>query len=229
MTLPNVKDLPKSERPRERLARLGTASLSLPELLAILISSGNGKGHNVTEISSNLLNAFDGNLKDLLSASIEELSSVEGIGFAKACQIKAVFELGKRVASFCEKERRLITSTDDVVNLVLPDMMYLKQEEFKVVLLDSKNRVIRTHMVSVGSLDSTLVHPRDVFRPAIVHAAAFIILVHNHPSGDPTPSEQDILLTRELCMCGKVLGIEIVDHVIVGTAEYASMKLRKLM
>lgn len=229
MSLPNVKDLPESERPRERLARLGEASLSLPELLAILISSGSGKGHNVTEITNNLVNTFEGNFKDLFSASIEQLSNVDGIGFAKACQIKAVFELAKRIATFCEKEHRLITSTDDVVNLVLPDMMYLKQEEFKVVLLDSKNRVIRTHVVSLGSLDSTLVHPRDVFRPAIVHAAAFVILVHNHPSGDPTPSEQDILLTRELCMCGKVLGIEIVDHVIVGTTEYVSMKLRKLM
>lgn len=227
--MPRIKDLPKSERPRERLAQLGAEHLSIQELLAILISSGNKKSCDVTEIANNLLKTFDGNLTDVFSATIQELSRVEGIGFAKACQIKAVFELGKRIAAFCREEHPFIKSTDDVVMLVLPHMMYLKQETFKAILLDSRNQVIRFHTVSVGSLDSAYVHPRDVFRPAISHFAASIILVHNHPSGDPTPSEQDILITQELCMCGKILGVEVLDHVIIGKSDYASMKLRKLM
>ncbi len=227
--MPRIKDLPKSERPRERLAQLGAENLSIQELLAILISSGNKKNCDVTEIVNNLLKTFDGNLADVFSATIQELSGVEGIGFAKACLIKAVFELGKRIAAFCREEHPFIKSTDDVVMLMMPHMMYLEQETFRVVLLDSRNKVIRFHTVSVGSLDSAYVHPRDVFRPAISHSAASIILVHNHPSGDPTPSEQDILITQELCMCGKILGVEVLDHVIVGKSDYASMKLRKLM
>lgn len=229
MTLLNLKDLPKSERPRERLARLGADHLSLQELLAILLSSGNSRGHDVAQIARNLLKTFDHNLKDLFSASIPELSQVEGIGFAKACQIKAVFELGKRIASFCQEEHPLISSTEDVVTLVKPHMVYLRQEQFRVILLDSKNRFIRQQIVSLGSLDATMVHPRDVFRPAIAYTAASIILVHNHPSGDPTPSDQDILLTQQLCMCGKVLGIDVLDHVIIGTSDYVSLKHRELM
>ena len=225
----SIKDLPKSERPRERLARYGTEKLSVQELLAILVSSGSSRNHDVARIVNNLLNAFEGNLKDLFSASIEELLMVEGIGFAKACQIKAVFELGKRIASYCKDDRKLITTTEDVVLLVLPHMMYLKHEEFRVVLLDSKNKVIREHTVSMGSLDRAFAHPREVFRPAVAAAAASLILVHNHPSGDPTPSEQDILLTRELCMCGTVLDIEVLDHIIIGASNYVSMKLRELM
>ncbi len=229
MAVNTVKDLPKSERPRERLARLGAEQLSVQELLAILISSGNSKNHDVIQIANNLLKKFDNNLIDLFSASIEELLQVEGIGFAKACQIKAVFELGKRTASFCKEEHPLIQNTDDAIRLVLPHMVYLKQEVFKVLLLDSKNRLIRHQTVSVGSLDSALVHPREVFRPAVAAAAAAIILIHNHPSGDPTPSKQDILLTQKLCMCGKVLGIEVLDHAIIGTSDYISMKHRDLM
>jgi len=224
-----IKDLPESERPRERLARYGAEKLSNQELLAIFISSGSSRNHDVTQIVTNLLNTFDGDLIDLFTASLHELVQIEGIGFVKACQLQAVFELAKRTVSFSTDTRNPFTSTEDVVNLVAPHMMYLKQEEFKVLLLDSKNRLIREHTVSIGSLDKALVHPRDVFRPAIAHGAASIILVHNHPSGDPTPSEQDILLTRELCMCSKVVSIEILDHVIIGASGYVSMKLRELM
>jgi DNA repair protein RadC len=218
--------LPKSERPRERLARLGAEYLSLPELLAILISAGTRKGKDVGEIAVTLLNRFDGNITQLFSASIEELSTISGIGFVKACQIKAVFELATRIAAFCEHERPRITSTDDVVVMVSPRLRHLKQEQFLTVLLDSKGKVIKCKTISVGSLDSALVHPRDVFRPAIVHSASSLIVVHNHPSGDPTPSDEDILLTRELCMCGKLLYIDILDHIIIGDTDYVSLKHR---
>ncbi len=168
--------------------------------------------------------------KRLEKYGVETLTDEELLQFVnskEAYQIKIIYELGKRIFSFQERYPQ-ITSTDDVVKLLFP-IMYLKQEEFRVVLLNSKNKVIGIPVISRGSLDQTVVYPRDVFRPAIISGACFIILVHNHPSGDPTPSETDILLTRELCMCGKVMGIEVVDHVIIGTEGYASFKLRKLM
>jgi DNA repair protein RadC len=224
-----VKDLPKSERPRERLASHGAHTLSALELLAVLISSGDEESQNTLEIAANLFAAFNGSFRELFTASIEELSQVEGIDFVKACRIKAVFELGKRTASYFEEDHPVIATTDDVITLLAPHMMYLKQEEFRVILLDSKNRLIKFCTISMGSLDAALVHPREVFRPAIAHAASSIILVHNHPSGDPTPSEQDILLTRELCMCGKIVGVEVLDHVVVGFLTYVSLKHRELM
>ncbi len=221
------QDLSESQRVRKYLARNGEDTLSNQELLAVLIST-ESRDYPAPEVAATLLNAFDGNLKDLFTATIHQLTCVEGVGFSKACKIKAAFELGKRAASYCENTL-VIKSTDDIVPLVLPYMVFLKQEQFRVILLDSKNKFIRTCIISVGSLDKALVEPREVFRPALTHAAASIILVHNHPSGDPTPSEQDILLTQQLCMCGKVLGIEVVDHVIIGISGYASFKKRNLM
>ena len=173
--------------------------------------------------------AFDGHLLDILTASIHQLTQVKGIGFVKACQIKATFELMKRIASYCEEERPVIACTDDVVRLLGPRMMFLKQEEFRVILLDSKKRLIRHCQVSLGSLDQTIVHPREVFRPAVAAGAAFITVVHNHPSGDPEPSEYDTLLTEKLCMSGKILGIEVVDHVIIGIRDHMSFKDNGLM
>lgn len=194
-----------------------------------MLGTGNRKGQNAVEVASQLLKVFDGNLGSLFSASVEELSAVEGIGFAKACKIKAVFELGKRIISYCREERLPVQSSADVVHLVLPHMTYLTKEEFRVILLDSKNKVIAHEIVSVGSLDKTVVHPREVFRPAVSHAAASIILVHNHPSGDPTPSQHDVLLTQDLCTCGKILDIEVIDHIIIGRPDFVSMKYRNLM
>lgn len=154
---------------------------------------------------------------------------MENIGYVKACQTKAAFELGKRIISHCKEEQLFIASTENVITLMAPHMMCLKQEEFRVLLLTSKNRLIRYETVSKGSLDAALVEPREVFRPAIAAGAASIILVHNRPSGDPEPSERDIALTRELCMCGNVVGIEVLDHIIIGHSDCVSMKYRKLM
>jgi len=208
---------------RTALIHYGAEHLNSQKLLEVLISPGCKKG-TAAEVAANLLKAFDGDLIDLFSASIYQLTRVEGIGFVKACKIKVAFELGKRISSYYKEEHPLISSTDDVVTLMAPYMRYLKQEEFRVLLLDGKNRLIRYHRISVGSLDRAVVHPRDVFRPAIAAGAASIILVHNHPSGDPAPSKQDLLLTRELYMCGKVVDIEVLDHVIIGFSDLVSLR-----
>ena len=208
---------------RTALIHYGAEHLNSQELLEVLISPGCKKG-TAAEVAKNLLKAFDGDLIDLFSASIHQLTQVEGIGFVKACKIKAAFELMKRINSYCKEMHPEIASAKDVVKLVGSHMKYLKQEEFRVLLLDGKNRLIRHQRISLGSLDKALVHPRDVFRPAIAEGAASIILVHNHPSGDPTPSKQDLLLTRELYMCGKVVDIEVLDHVIIGLSDHVSLK-----
>jgi len=210
------------------LARQGVERLPAHELLAVLISPGYSK-EKASEVAVNLLKTFDGNLVDLFSASIEQLTQVKGIGFVKACQIKATFELGKRVASYCKEEHPVISSTEDVVKLLAPHMQFLKQEEFRVVLLNSNKRLIRHERVSLGSLDAAFVHPREVFRPAVAAGAASLILVHNHPSGDPTPSEQDIKLTEQLYMGGKIVSIEVADHIIIGFSDYVSLKDKGLM
>jgi DNA repair protein RadC len=153
---------------------------------------------------------------------------VKGIGFVKACKIKAAFELWKRTVAYCDEDP-VITSPHDVVRLLAPHMRHLKQEEFRVLLLDSRRRLIRHCRVSLGSLDAALVHPREVFRPAVTEGAASIFIAHNHPSGNPEPSDEDILQTRRLGMCGVILDIDVVDYVIIGFIEHVSMKERKLL
>ncbi|MBU7046171.1 MAG: DNA repair protein RadC, partial [Theionarchaea archaeon] len=178
---------------------------------------------------ANLLKTYEGNLIHLFCASNNQLMETEGIGFKEAQKIKAVFELTKRIAAFCEEDHPKITSKDDVTKLLAPHMMFLPQEEFRVILLNAKQKLIRVETVSLGSLDKALVEPRDVFRPAITFNAASLVIVHNHPSGDTQPSEQDVLLTRELCMCGIILGIEVLDHIIIGVRDHVSFKERGLL
>ena len=221
-----MKDLPELERYKDLV--LEPQNLSVQELLAILISSNNRNDKKVSEIVKNLINTFNNDIADISTASIAELSQVKGIQFGEACQIQVAFELGNRIGSYCRRNHPFITSTEDVVTLV-HDMIVLGQEEFRIILVDSKGRTIRCLTIPLDLSESSPIHPRDVFSPAIAHAASSIIVVHNHPSGDPTPSEQDILLTRELCMCGLMLGIEVVDHVIIGSFDYVSLKHRKLM
>ncbi len=219
-------DQPRTKK-RDRTRNLEIDHLSDRELLALLISPGNSK--RASEIAQTLLKAFDNNLLDIFTASIHELTQVKGIGFARACTILAASELGKRSASFFEEVNPPITSPEDVVKLLAPFMRFLKQEEFRVILLDHRKSLINHYRVSLGGLDSTIVDSRDVLRPAITAQAPYIILVHNHPSGDPTPSEQDILLTRQLFSSGKILDITILDHIIIGWPDYVSMKERKLL
>jgi DNA repair protein RadC len=202
----------------------GAESLTNQELLAVILSGDMGALN-----AGNLLNTYEGNLIHLFCASVNQLMETEGIGFQEAQKIKATFELTKRIAAYCEEDHPKITSKDDVTKILAPHMMFLPQEEFRVMLLNAKQKLIRVEPVSLGSLDKALVEPRDVFRPAITFNAASLVIVHNHPSGDTQPSEQDVLLTRELCMCGIILGIEVLDHIIIGVRDHVSFKERGLL
>ncbi|MBU7046977.1 MAG: DNA repair protein RadC [Theionarchaea archaeon] len=217
-------DLFKEEKIDQEISVKGAENLTNKELLAVILSEDRG-----ALTAADLLNAFDGNLIHLFCASINQLMETEGIGFPEAYKIKAVFELTKRIAAYCEEERPKIASKADVTKILAPHMMFLPQEEFRVMLLDAKQKLIRVETVSLGSLDKALVEPRDVFRPAITFNAASLVIVHNHPSGDTQPSEQDVLLTRELCMCGIILGIEVLDHIIIGVRDHVSFKERGLL
>jgi DNA repair protein RadC len=201
-----------------------TESLTNEELLAVILSGDRGALNAV-----NLLNLYNGNLVHMFCASITRLMETDGIEFQEALRIKATFELTKRIAAYCEEDHPKIASKDDVTKILAPHMMFLPQEEFRVMLLNAKQKLIRVETVSLGSLDKALVEPRDVFRPAITFNAASLVIVHNHPSGDTQPSEQDVLLTRELCMCGIILGIEVLDHIIIGVRDHVSFRERGLL
>ncbi|MEO0115273.1 MAG: DNA repair protein RadC [candidate division WOR-3 bacterium] len=223
-----VRDLPKSERPRERLLRLGPEALSAQEILAVILSRGTA-GKSVMNIAQELLSKF-GNLKAIASASIEELCQIDGIGPAKACQIKAALELGKRAEGYPEDLSKIeIKTTQDVLRVVRPKLKDKKKEYFLLLLLDSRNQLIRPVDISIGSLDATVVHPREVFKEAIAASAASVICVHNHPSGNPEPSDDDLNLTKRLVLAGNLLGIEILDHIIIGAQGYYSLKSHSLI
>jgi len=223
-----MRDLPVQERPRERLVRYGADKLSGEELLAVLISRGT-KGMPVREIAHELLVRF-GSVARIADASIEELKLIPGMGMAKACQLKAAFELARRLQEFqAPKEREELNSPEAIVRLVKPQLTERKKECFFSVLLDIRNRHIRTERVSVGSLDATLAHPREVFDAAVHDHAPAMVLVHNHPSGDPTPSAEDIRLTRRLVEAGKLLGINVLDHIIIAGDRYYSFRSHALI
>jgi DNA repair protein RadC len=217
-----VRDLPPAERPRERLIRLGAEALSAQEILALILGRG-VRGESVMVTAQKLLSKF-GSLQGIADSSVEELSQVNGIGPAKAAQLKAAFDLGRRIEAAPRTGRGAVTSPEDVVKAVAGDLKGKKREHFLALLLDTRNRLIRTATVSMGSLDSSIVHPREVFKEAIKASAASVIFVHNHPSGDPEPSHDDIELTRRLVEAGKLLGIVVLDHVIVGDGAYLSLK-----
>jgi DNA repair protein RadC len=222
-----VHDLPLSERPRERLLKLGSEALSSPEVLALLLGRGI-KGESVIVTAQKLLSKF-GNLKNLASASVEELTQIKGIGPAKAAQIKAAFELGKRLEySFDEGSKITVKSPEVAIKAARSQLKGKKKEHFLVLCLDTRNHLINTHQVSVGSLDCSIVHPREVFKEAISSCAASVIFVHNHPSGDPTPSEDDIKLTKRLIEASEIIGIEVLDHIIVCDKDHLSMKAKNI-
>lgn len=223
-----MRDLPAAERPRERLLRYGADKLSGEELLAVLIGRGT-RGVPVRELAHGLLVRF-GSVAAIADATVEELKQVSGIGTAKACQIKAAFELARRFQENCAPDNReAITSPEAVVRLIKPRLIEKKKECFFTVLLDIRNRHIRTEQVSVGSLDATIAHPREVFDPALHDHAPSIIVVHNHPSGDPTPSAEDISLTRRLVEAGKVLGIKLLDHIVIAGEKFYSFRDQGLL
>jgi len=222
-----IHDLPLAERPRERLQKYGAQALSAQEILALILGRGIS-GESVMVTAQRLLERF-GNLRKITEASLEEMSQVRGIGLAKAAQIKAACELAKRIDSHMEASQKPVIKTpENVVELVKGDLKGQKKEHFLVIMLDTRSRLIKVAELSVGNLDSSIVHPREVFREAISASAASVIFAHNHPSGDTTPSEDDIKLTRRLGQAGELMGIDVLDHVIIGGEDYLSLKREEL-
>jgi len=218
-----IKDLPKVDRPREKLEKYGPEKLSDSELLAILLRTG-AKGINVVELARKTLGKFSGS--GLAKANFKELKNTFGLGAAKACEIVACFELGRRLLQ--NKKSQIYLTPKDVWN-ELKDIRDNKKEHFVIFFLDARNQEIKREIISVGSLNANLVHPREVFEPAVRHLAAQIILAHNHPSGDPEPSEDDLEITKRLVESGKILGIEVIDHIIVVKNGFLSLKEKNLI
>ncbi|MDK2892935.1 DNA repair protein RadC [Methanohalophilus sp.] len=216
-----IKDLPEEERPRERLMKRGAESLSNSELLAVILRTGTAK-ENVISLCNRIFSEY--NIKQLSQASLTKLMEIHGVGNAKAAQIAAIFELARRLESFCEEPKRKIKSSADVYSLIYPQVRELKKERLTTLHLDTKNNVIREEIVSIGTLNSNIVHPREVFKSALLESAASVIITHNHPSGDPSPSREDIAVTQKLVDGGKLLGIDVLDHVIIGDGCYVSLK-----
>jgi len=221
-----ITDLDEEERPRERLAKLGPQALSKPELLAILLRVG-VQGENAVQVGQRLLQAFGG-LAGLQRASFAEVCQQRGMGSAKAAQVKAAIELGNRLRLETPDEKPAIHSPADAAALVQYEMAGLTQEHLWVINLDTRNRLLNIEKVYVGSLNSSMVRVGELFKPAIQRNAASIIVVHNHPSGDPTPSPEDIALTKSIVQAGKLLDIELLDHLVIGQNKFVSMKERGL-
>ena len=224
---PTIKDLPAEERPRERLHASGAHALTTAELIAILIRTGNAE-RSAVSLGEFLLAEF-GSIKGVATASLEQLAGVKGLGEAKAAQIKAAIEFGNRLALFTEDARPAITGPRDVANLLMPELRHQKKEHLKSLLLDTKNKVLAIRTVSIGDLSSSIVHPREVFKDAVVASAASIIVAHNHPSGDPTPSAEDVTVTKRLIQAGEIMGIDLLDHIVLGDGDFISLKERGLI
>jgi DNA repair protein RadC len=218
-----IRDLPPAERPRERLQQLGPGALSAQEVLAVVLGRGVA-GESVMVTAQRLLSRFE-SLKGLSAASVEELTQVKGVGPAKACQIKAAFELASRLEnSSASSDRPVVKTPEDVASLVGGRLKDKKKEYFLALLLDTRNRLIRIAEVSVGSLNASIVHPREVFKEAITASAAAVVFAHNHPSGVAEASEDDIKLTKRLAEAGEIVGIDVLDHIIIGDRGFYSLK-----
>ncbi len=222
-----IKDLPLSERPRERLMQDGASVLSDAELLGILIRTGS-RQDTAVQLAERILVEING-LHELPRVTADEIKKVKGFGPAKAVTLLAAAELAKRLSNRFRVEAVTVSSPGDAAGLVMEEMRHYQKEHFRVVMLDTKNKVLGIEDISIGSLNTSLVHPREVFRPAIRKACASVILVHNHPSGDPTPSREDLDVTRRLCEAGKLMGIEILDHVVIGDGRYLSFREKGLL
>lgn len=216
-----ILDMQKEERPRERLIKNGAAALSDSELLAIILRTGS-KQENVINLSQRLLSEY--NLKQLSTINIVQLMNIHGIKESKAAQIAACFEIARRLESFNEEVKPKVNSPEDVYRRIYPRMREQKKENFIELCLDTKNQIIKEEIISIGSLNANVVHPREVFKTALAVSAAHIIVAHNHPSGDPTPSREDIEVTKKLMEAGKIIGVDVLDHVIIGDGRHFSMK-----
>lgn len=216
-----VSNIPKEYKPREKLLKYGSNFLTDEELLAIILRTGN-KEENVLELSKRILNEIGG-IHGLLNCSVEEFMTIKGIKSAKATQILSVCEIYKRLSK--PKDKRLkVRKPSDIISLIMTDIFFMEQEIFMVITLNSKNNVLSKKEIFKGSLNSSLVHPREVFKEALKNSAASIIICHNHPSGDPCPSKEDINVTKRIKECGNIMGIELLDHIIIGDNNYISLK-----
>ncbi|WP_338451471.1 DNA repair protein RadC [Niallia oryzisoli] len=217
-----IRDYPKDERPRERYIHYGPESLSNQELIALMLRTGT-KEESVLQLSNRLLTHFEG-LRLLKDATLDEITSIKGIGTAKAIQVLASIELGRRISNLQHDDRYVIRSPEDGAKYVMNDMRFLSQEHFVTLYLNTKNQVLHKKTIFIGSLNASIVHPREIYKEALRRSAASIVCVHNHPSGDPSPSREDIEVTRRIVECGKILGIELLDHLIIGENKFVSLK-----
>lgn len=217
-----IKDIEATQRPREKMHQFGAQTLSEGELLAILINTGN-KEFSAIELGETIVMKAGG-IRELADLDLESLQKIKGIGLAKATTIFAAIELAKRISKTRHKDRFTVDSPDSLAGIFMEEMRYEKKEKVKILLLDTKNKIIGDFLVSEGSLNSSIVHPREVFKEAVRRSANKIILVHNHPSGDPDPSIEDIRLTNRLVEAGKIMGIELLDHIIIGDGTYCSLR-----
>lgn len=222
-----IRDVHVSDRPRERLVRQGASSLSNQELIAILLRTGT-KQESVLHLANRVLNYFE-QIQELKNASIEEITAVKGIGQAKAVQLLAAVELGKRLAQQKTDDKFTIRSPKDAATYLMHDMTSLNQEHFVTLFLNVKNQILHKQTIFIGSLNASIVHPREIFREAVKRSAASIICAHNHPSGNPSPSTEDIDVTKRLYEAGLLMGIELLDHVIIGDHQFISLKEKGYM
>jgi len=222
-----IKELPVDERPRERLVKYGAETLSNADLLAIILRVGTTQ-YSAVGLAEHMLHEFSG-LRGIATANVEDLCRIHGLGVAKGAQIKAMVELGKRLAATISDSRATIRSPQDAADLVMPELRDSPQECFKALFLNTKNEVLKTRTITTGSLDASLITPRELFKEAISMNSASVIIAHNHPSGDPTPSREDIEVSKRLCQAGQVVGIEVLDHIIIGDGRWVSLKERGLM
>lgn len=216
-----IAELPEEERPRERLMRHGAESLSTTELLAVLLGSGT-RGESALEVAGRLLGQI-GDLRDLMDVEVEELRQVSGVGVVKAITILAAVELGRRLQGSSINLHK-ITSPHDAASFFMEKLRFLRKEHFMTLHLDTKHQVLGDEVVSIGSLSASIVHPREIFKTALKRSAAAIICAHNHPSGDPTPSSEDLEVTKRLVSVGELLGVELLDHLIIGDKRYVSLR-----
>lgn len=217
-----LRNVPHEERPRERMMQYGAEALSHTELLAILLRTGT-KQESAVHLAGKILKEC-GSLRNLLDMSMSELTAIKGIGPAKAVQLRAGIELGRRIVRSGHGETVTVRKPQDAANYVMEELRYLKKEHFVCLFLNTKNHIIARETLSVGTLNASLVHPREVFRAAVKAGSASIICVHNHPSGDPMPSPEDISLTKRLVEAGELMGIEVLDHLVIGDGRFISLK-----
>lgn len=219
-----IKDMPKSEKPRERLLEKGAGNLTTSELIAVIIQTGSGDG-SALDLANRILCLDESQgAKFLAGCTPQEIMQVHGVGPSKTCQLLAAVELGKRIYSGGFESKMRVTSPECIAEILMPEMRHLKREEFRVCFLNTKNEIIAHETISIGSLSASIVHPREVFSSAIKRSAASIILIHNHPSGNPEPSREDKDITKRLSESGLLLGIKVLDHVIIGKGRWYSMK-----